>query len=221
MKLYSYCIPYDDGAAPNPYWGVCTLVICKPMIRRTAEVGDWIVGHGSVNSPIGNISSSIVYAMKVTAVMTMAEYDGHCRDRLPRKIPEWKHADFRRKVGDCIYDFSGKGPPRLRPSVHTAGNRRKDLGGKNALLSEHFYYFGDKPVPLPQGLRPILHPSEGHKSHANDPYVETFVSWIENSGYRRNAVHGEPQLKSAVIAKSEVGYGETPLCDTGEARGPC
>jgi len=44
--LYTYCIPYDDGAAPNPYWGICTLVICKPVIRRTAEVGDWIVGTG-------------------------------------------------------------------------------------------------------------------------------------------------------------------------------
>jgi hypothetical protein len=21
-KLYTYCIPYDDGAAPNPYWGI-------------------------------------------------------------------------------------------------------------------------------------------------------------------------------------------------------
>ena len=41
-KLYSYCLPYDDGAAPNPFWGTCTLVICKPAIRRTARVGDWI-----------------------------------------------------------------------------------------------------------------------------------------------------------------------------------
>jgi hypothetical protein len=23
MKLYSYTIPYDDGAAPNPFWGIC------------------------------------------------------------------------------------------------------------------------------------------------------------------------------------------------------
>jgi hypothetical protein len=39
-KLYSYCIPVDDGAAPNPFWDICTLVICKPVIRRTAQIGD-------------------------------------------------------------------------------------------------------------------------------------------------------------------------------------
>lgn len=66
MKLYSYCLRWDDGAAPNPFWGVCTLAICKPAIRRTAKVGDWVVGLGSANSPIGNISDSVVYAMRVT-----------------------------------------------------------------------------------------------------------------------------------------------------------
>lgn len=66
MKLYSYRIPVDDGAAPNPYWDICTLVICKPAIRRTAQVGDWVIGTGSKNSPIGNIEDKLVYAMKVT-----------------------------------------------------------------------------------------------------------------------------------------------------------
>jgi hypothetical protein len=56
MILYSYCLRYDDRAAPNPYHGICTLVICKPAIRRTANVGDWIIGLGSVSSPIGDIS---------------------------------------------------------------------------------------------------------------------------------------------------------------------
>lgn len=39
-SLFSYCIPVDDGAAPNPYWGICTLVICKPRIRLAADIGD-------------------------------------------------------------------------------------------------------------------------------------------------------------------------------------
>src|SRR5262249_55154673 len=59
--LFSYCIPYDFGSAPNPFWGLCTLAICKPDIRRTANVGDWVVGTGSAVSPIGNISGKVVY----------------------------------------------------------------------------------------------------------------------------------------------------------------
>ncbi len=69
--LFSYCIPYDDGAAPNPFWGLCTLAICKPGIRRVAKEGDWVVGTGSVNSPAGDASGKVVYAMRVTQKMTM------------------------------------------------------------------------------------------------------------------------------------------------------
>ena len=43
-NLFSYVLRYDDGAAPNPFWGTCTLAICKPAIRRKANLGDWVVG---------------------------------------------------------------------------------------------------------------------------------------------------------------------------------
>jgi hypothetical protein len=41
-RLFSYTIPVDDGAAPNPFRGMCTLAICKPTIRRVAKKGDWV-----------------------------------------------------------------------------------------------------------------------------------------------------------------------------------
>ena len=46
-RLFSYCIPVDDAAAPNPFWGYCTLAICKPGHWRVAQVGDWVIGTGS------------------------------------------------------------------------------------------------------------------------------------------------------------------------------
>ena len=78
MKLYSYCIPVDDGAAPNPYWGVCTLTICKPAIRRTASIGDWVIGTGAKNVNGKDYSNKLVYAMLVTDKMTLPEYDKYC-----------------------------------------------------------------------------------------------------------------------------------------------
>jgi len=142
--LFSYCIPYDDGAAPNPYWGICTLVVCKPRIRQAATVGDWIVGTGSARSPMGNISGTVVYAMKVTQKMTMAEYDAYTAAQLPNKIPQWHHRDVRRRLGDSLYDFSTAAPTQ-RAGVHGFGNMARDLRGHYALLSDHFIYFGDKP----------------------------------------------------------------------------
>ncbi|WP_442940102.1 hypothetical protein [Nostoc sp.] len=38
MRLFSYCLTCDSGAAPNPFWELCTLAICKPRIRRVANI---------------------------------------------------------------------------------------------------------------------------------------------------------------------------------------
>ena len=197
MRLYTYCLRYDDGAAPNPFWGICTLVICKPVVRRTAEIGDWIAGLGSSNSLIGDISDYLVYAMKVTNKFTMQEYDESCKSLHPKKIPQWlNRKNYRLRMGDCIYDYSEGEPPKLRWSVHNEGNRERDLGGKFALISKHFYYFGNNPIKLPDILKPIIHSTQGHKSMSNDPYINEFVKWIEGLGYSLNKLYGEPQLKS-------------------------
>ena len=204
MRLYSYCLRYDDGAAPNPYWGICTLVICKPAIRRTAEIGDWIAGLGSSNSPLGDISDYIVYAMNITEKMTMADYDSFCRLHAPQKIPNWRDRDYRRRIGDCIYDFSASPKPKLRRSVHTEANRDRDLGGNYALISKNYYYFGDHPVLLPLALQPIVHDTQGHKSEANQAHLAAFVHWIENTGMRPNRLYGEPQLKMEYARAADI-----------------
>jgi putative DNA base modification enzyme with NMAD domain len=191
--LFSYCIPYDDGAAPNPFWGVCTLAICKPRIRQTAKVGDWIVGTGSRHSPIGDVANKVVYAMLVTQKMTMEDYDLFTRSELRRKIPQWNSKDLRRRVGDSIYDFS-KDPLCLRKSVHNKENQATDLSGGWVLLSDHFFYFGDKPIPLRDDLWGIVKQGQGHRSTSNAPYVDKFIEWIHGLGYPPGSLIGNPQM---------------------------
>ncbi|TAE31144.1 MAG: hypothetical protein EAZ92_03090 [Candidatus Kapaibacterium sp.] len=179
----------DDGAAPNPYWGICTLAICKPVIRRVAEVGDWIVGTGSKQFGFEN---KVVYAMKITQKLTLKEYDDYCRKELVKKIPLYKDADITKRVGDCIYDFT-LSPPKLRDSVHDEGNIKTDLGGKCALLSTHFYYFGKEPKALPLELYGIVQQGQGHRSSSNEPFVELFVSWITTEfSNLKNQVTAQP-----------------------------
>jgi len=194
MELYSSCIPYDDGAAPNPFWGICTLTICKPAIRRTASIGDWVIGTGAKNiKGHGNLSNKLIYAMNVTDKMTLQDYDSFCRDKYPKKIPDWTHRDYRRRLGDCIYDYSSD-PPIKRKGVHNKGNYEKDLSGKYSLISEHFYYFGDKPIDIPDSLKPIVLQRQGHKKRLNRPYIPTFLSWIESLNLEVNKIYGNPQL---------------------------
>ena len=204
MRLFSYCIPIDDGAAPNPFWGICTLTICKPVIRRVANVGDWIAGVGSKDVNGKDYSGRLVYAMKVTDIKSLSEYDTLCRRELPNKIPDVTSKDYKRRVGDCIYDFANEPEGLLRPSVHDEGNRATDLGGENSLLSDHFYYFGIKAIEIPKYLKGIMKQGRWHQSTANDPLLLPFIEWIENAGYRLNELHGDPQ-RSVEFQNDEKG----------------
>jgi hypothetical protein len=192
-NLYSYCIPVDDGAAPNPFWGTCTLAICKPSIRRKAKEGDWIVGTGSKRS-LGDISGKVVYAMKVSRVLSLEDYDRWTKRTLPKKIPSLKSRDWRRKLGDSIYDYSGL-RPKQRAGVHDKDNMNTDLRGKNVLVSKHFFYFGDNAKLLPFSLRAIAQQIQGHRVHKNKPYVEPFLEWLESLKLVPNRLYGKPATK--------------------------
>lgn len=202
--LWTYCIPYDDGAAPNPYWGVCTLAICKPVIRRNAQVGDWVVGTGSRHSPINDVSGRVVYAMRVSQKLPMAAYDALTQSELTRKVPVWTHRDRRRRVGDSIYDFEHD-PPVQRLGVHLEGNRGTDLSGLYVLLSDHFYYFGDQPQPLPDDLLAIVKQGQAHRSVSNAPYADAFIAWIEGLGFKANTLRGKPQLDLFIDESAAAG----------------
>ena len=197
-RLYSYVLRYDDGAAPNPFWGVCTLTICKPPIRRTAQAGDWVVGVGSKNVRLENgsevdFSGSIVYAMKVTKSMSLEEYDAYCRQSLVKKIPVWRSPEWPLPVGDCIYDYTQGDRPRLRDSVHPEKEQEKDLGGKNALLSNHFYYFGLDARPLPENLKDIIWQGRNCRVFDDAGLISRFEAWIGQ--FRLNHIYADPQLR--------------------------
>ena len=195
-KLYSYIIPVDDGAAPNPFGGVCTLTICKPAILRNATEGCWVIGTGSKHTQLRDghtydFSKSLVYAMKVTDRKTLAEYDRHCGTNLKIKIPDKQSRKFEKQVGDCIYDYSNGSQPFQRAGVHELGNIATDLRGENALLSNHFYYFGSKPIQIPKELQGIIHTTQNCKLIRDAEVIAMFEKWI--SQYQQNTIYAEPQ----------------------------
>ncbi len=197
-KIYSYVLRIDDGAAPNPFWGLCTLTICKPAIRRKAQIGDWVIGTGSKNTRLKDgktydFSDSIVYAMKITDKKTLSEYDEFCKSNLINKIPKWKTNDWKLRVGDCIYDYSTSSEPVIRKGVHNEGNRQRDLGGHNSLLSDHFYYFGVEARLLPSNLKELIKKNQGHKKIENPNLIQQFEEWIEQ--FEKNKLYADPQMR--------------------------
>lgn len=190
-RLFSYTMAHDDGAAPNPFRGLCTLAICKPKIRLKAALGDWVVGLGSVNAPSGDLGGRMIYAMRVDQIMTLREYDQLAPLYWPSRIPDLTSPVIADRLGDCIYDFSA-GAPAQRASVHGPAEMQTDLSGHNVLLSRHFFYFGANAIALPPHLRPMIHQTQSHKVTANAPFVLPFVAWLESLHLTPNHLYGWP-----------------------------
>ena len=201
-RLFTYVIKTDAGFAPNPFHGVCTLNCCKPVIRRVAQVGDWVAANTSADFPAG--PGLLVYAMRVTGKMPMSEYDAWTQRELPEKLPFARSRDYSRRAGDSMYDFSHNPPTRRRDGFHAPEEMERDLDGDYTLLSEHFYYFERFPVELPEHHRPVIHERRAHKSDRNDPYVESFMEWI-TSEFEPNRLYGMPSDMPRTWERVQIG----------------
>lgn len=198
-RIYSYVLRIDNGAAPNPFWGICTLTICKPAIRRNAQIGDWVIGTGSKNTKLKDgkpcdFSDRIVYAMKITGKKSLSEYDEFCKKHLTNKIPKWEAKDWRLRVGDCIYDYSTNSEPTIRKGVHNESNRQRDLAGQYSLLSDHFYYFGADARTLPPQLKELIKKNQGHKKIEKPDLIQKFEEWIVEEEFQKNKLYADPQM---------------------------
>ena len=178
MNIYAYIVPVDDGAAPNPYGGVCSLAICKPNLRKIAKIGDWIIGLNS--------DFKLIYTMKITTIMTMNEYDTYTKENLSIKIPNKTSKNIEEQMGDSVYDFS-QDNVILRPSVHSRCTKEMDLAGKNVLLSTHFYYFGNKPKDLPKEFQNIVN-FEVDFLELNLDLQTIFFVWLEKQKFEKNKI---------------------------------
>jgi hypothetical protein len=199
MKLYSYIVAKDYGLAPNPFWDELSLNVCKPKIRQTAIVDDWVIGTGSKNvktksGSTKNHSGRLVYAMRVTKKMTMADYDLYCKENLKKKIAFIDRKDWRRIVGDSIYDYSQGDIPRLRKVLHKEKDKKRDLGGKYTLLSTQFYYFGNETIKIPTEFSEIIKNEQGHLVIRDISLIKSFLNWLTQN-FEKNKLYGDPQLQ--------------------------
>ena len=197
VQLFSYVMRYDTGFAPNPFWGYCTLATCKPEIRRSAKIGDWIVGTGSARLKriCGVGCFKLIYAMRVDKKLTFEQYskDPQFKNKIPR-------FGIKEERGDNIYFVDENGRWYIRPSYHYEEPPEVwigDLSGRYVLVSKHFFYFGRKAIELPKEFRIIAHAIDdehGLPKHRSEKIprevVEKFIKWLE-SEYEPGCI-GEP-----------------------------
>lgn len=179
--VYMYVVDRDFGFAPNPFHGYCTLATCKPGIRSTAQVGDWIVGMGGKKL---NAKGKCVFAMKVTAKIDFQEYWINRRFITKRPV---RNGSSLRLVGDNIYHREGKTFEwRQADSHHSKSdgspnplNITKDTKSDKVLISEYFFYFGrEAPVIPPDLIRATGFKNQiGHRRFTDEP-SKRVIAWL-------------------------------------------
>jgi hypothetical protein len=199
-RLFTYKVAVDRGSAPNPYFGVCTLALCKPRIRKHAMRGDIVIGCGCKSRTDPDEAFRIVHVMQIDEVLPWPEYVERCRTSLRGKIPDGSSPE--RYVGDCIYVLEGGMLARtLRcGSGHGAESYRRDvLEGRNVLLANRYWYFGGgdrERVVLPGGLHALSPLGIGHRVDKNQPFIGELIGWFNAEVARRGlppGVHGRPK----------------------------
>lgn len=189
MKLHSYVVRYDSGFAPNPFYEYCTLATCKPGIRRSAHVGDWVVGSCSNGKNIRR-GGHIVYAMRVTETLNFGQYNSD--PRFQSKKP-YRNGSLKQSCGDNIY-FKNENDNSWAQydSFHSTSDgsqnwkhTTRDTGTDRILISDDFVYFGGYGPIFPYWLRnfngtDICKSGIGRSCFDDTLLIQAFVSWIRS-----------------------------------------
>jgi hypothetical protein len=188
VRLYSYVVARDFGFAPNPFYGFCTLATCKPDIRRTAQVVDWVIGTGS---KIKRREGHLVFAMRISEALTFDEY--WADPRFASKRPSL-HGSLKQAFGDNIYRHTAAGGWSQENSHHSMHdgsanpeNVEHDTRTDRVLVSDHFAYWGKEGPEIPPEFRDwegtdISLGRQGHRCRFPDELVAKVVDWLEQTG---------------------------------------
>jgi hypothetical protein len=124
-RVFRYVVKHDSGFAPCFAAGACTLACCKPNIRRSAVVGDWVLGF----APRNKGDARLLYAMRVGEVL---DFESYAIDPRFEQRP------------DNIYQPNGSGGFRrvAEHDIHLdPRNQVTDLNGRNVLIADQWWHF--------------------------------------------------------------------------------
>ena len=196
VRTYLYVVDRDFGFAPNPFHGFCTLATCKPVIRRLAQTGDWVIGIGGSRL---NASGRCIFAIRVEECLTFDDYWSDSRFVAKRPI---RNGSRKMVVGDNIYhrlatnapwqqEDSHHSLPDGRPNLH---NMEKDTQTNRVLVSRHFLYFGAEAPTVPTEIFATMGYKNG-RSHRVflDSDASPLLHWLESTyGRQFGLVLGDP-----------------------------
>jgi hypothetical protein len=190
MRLYSHVVTKDTGLAPNPFHGYCTTAVCAPShMNAKLKRGDWLIG----NSPKED-DYRLVYAMCISDILSMNQYFHDKRFESKKPKPD---GTLIQQCGDNIYYQLGTGEWRRLPSRFHNNEEKfiQDVGQADhpVFVAEHYYYFGDRRVAIPDELAGVIKRGQGLGIIHNEHLIVEFVTWLE-ANYKPGRI-GKPTMK--------------------------
>jgi len=193
MAIYSYVLLRDYGFAPNPFYDVCTLATCKPGIRNSAKIGDWILGFGSSRKG-SRVAGKLIYAMKVAEKLSFDEY--WIDPRFFRKRPVM-NGSLKQMYGDNIYHKDEEDVWIQENSHHKNKdgttnyiNLNRDTGRNSVLISNEYWYWGEKAVEVPTHLKCLICNGRMYKSEQRSSMQNALEEWLQS--FQENGYLGRP-----------------------------
>lgn len=183
-RIYLYKLTVDKGGAPCVFGKVLTLAICKPAIRRTAKVGDIVLGFAA-NDVIGHqnkghyAQNRLIYLARIGANLDGRDYYSDSWHSLRP---------------DCIYELHGAEYRRRKNAkFHKAADLERDLGSREkgypnarVLMSCEFRYFAE-PGPLPTSsdfpglLNALRKLTQGSRVNHSAPLQEEVNEFVQKA----------------------------------------
>ena len=172
MRIHTYVIAVDAGSAPNYDPPFVTLAVCKPRIRRKAEVGDCVLAFAGAGVNPSD-PHAVVWAGIVTEIIPMAEYWND--RRFARKKPE------RTSLPDNFYRPTHNGLTQVPNPIHGEDSIPRDIRGINALVFNPAWRFGAYGPRLPAefGLRMVGGRRGERISEASADEWKALRSWLD------------------------------------------
>lgn len=193
--LYIYVVDRDFGFAPNPFHGFCTLATCKPRIRGTAQIGDWVMGVGGKRL---KATGRCIYLMNVSEIVTFDTYWSDPRFTVKKPM---RNGSPVMMVGDNIYHRDARLEEWIQEDSHHSNadgspnlkNLQTDTSSPNVLISTRFYYFGSAAPYVDLSSIDYTNGRSHRKKSLEDPKVAALVKSIEDAHQKdRNLVVTDP-----------------------------
>lgn len=166
------------------------MATCKPVIRRCAQLGDWVAAFGAAGSPV---HEKLVVLMRVEETLSFDEYWEDERFRCKRPV---FNKGVMHMYGDNIYhhvgeewmqEFSHHSMPD--GSINYV-NLDRDTQTDRVLISQDYYYFGNNAIDMPQRFETLIRKGRNHIVCKDEAVINNFISYIRETCDRR--IYGIP-----------------------------